>query len=147
MITPPPVQQWLTFAAVVVECTALLFVVTGILTIAFPVHPPVVQSAPPAPVAAPVLVPSSAPVLQSEIEPHEIDLQPLAAPIVQVTRKPSRCEQLRQRCASEGIQWRNAHGKGKHLTTQQMQDYLDERTGAASDRLRPEGNRALTIQV
>lgn len=32
--------------------------------------------------------------------------------------------QLRQQCSASGIQWRNARGKGKHLTKQEMIDRL-----------------------
>lgn len=32
--------------------------------------------------------------------------------------------QLRQQCSKSGIQWRNAHGKGRHLTKQEMIDRL-----------------------
>lgn len=40
-------------------------------------------------------------------------------------RKVKPTERLRQQCKDVGIQWRNAHGKGKHLTTAAMKQRLE----------------------
>jgi hypothetical protein len=42
------------------------------------------------------------------------------------TKTISRVQQRRQQCQAAGIQWRNAHGKHKHLTMQEMQAALEQ---------------------
>jgi hypothetical protein len=47
------------------------------------------------------------------------------SPELMPVKTVSRVQQRRQQCQAAGIQWRNAHGKHKHLTMQQMQAALD----------------------
>jgi hypothetical protein len=65
---------------------------------------------------------TDAQVAVSEAVDAIAEITPASVP----TKTISRVQQRRQQCQAAGIQWRNAHGKHKHLTMQEMQAALEQ---------------------
>jgi len=51
---------------------------------------------------------------------------PAPATAIQISYKGFNSKMLRQLCEEFGVQWRNVHGKGKHLKAQEMKTRIDQ---------------------
>lgn len=77
----------------------------------------------------PAPTPENEPEIEQPAEPAPSAIEPIAevtpaAAYAETVIRTARAAALRTYCAQAGITWRNAHGKGKHLTTTEMRRAL-----------------------
>lgn len=92
----------------------------------FVVHTVCYVTSPVVPVTAPIVAPAAPP----EPAPKRVALAMPAVATLSIEAEPIdhralSAAELRRRCSQSGIQWRNAHGKNKHLSKRQMLAALD----------------------
>jgi len=77
----------------------------------------------------PAPTPENEPEIEQPTEPAPSAIEPVPAEVTpaayaEAVIKTARAVSLRNYCTQAGIPWRNAHGKGKHLTTNEMRRAL-----------------------
>lgn len=68
--------------------------------------------------------PENEPEIEQPAEPTPSAIEPSPAATVEALIQTARAGALRRYCTQAGITWRNAHGKGKHLSTSEMRRAL-----------------------
>ena len=129
-------QDLLTTAATLTEAAIALFIILGAVTmprcrpspgqleIEFTAPTPESQAEPaavpdPWDLPAPELIAAATPEPLFPSVPYLL-LLPAAPVQVEPTWAEMNPQQLRQQCQQQGIKWRNAHGKNKHLSRRSM---------------------------
>jgi len=74
--------------------------------------------------AEPAPAPQNEPETEQPAEPVHLAPVPSPETTVESIIQTARAAALRSYCTQAGITWRNAHGKGKHLSTAEMRNAL-----------------------
>ncbi len=94
---------------------------------------PASASTTPQPVATPnptiepakaVPAPQNEPEIEQAAEPTPLAAVPSPADTCEALIRAAKATALRRYCTEAGIPWRNAHGRGKHLSTREMRQAL-----------------------